>query len=367
MEHCDVVVIGAGVSGLAVARGIVAGNRTVTVLEARDRVGGRLDSIDGLDLGASWFWPNEPRVRSLVSELGVAVHEQHLHGNARYHDPVGARDLDGNPLDVASFRFSNGADSLARAMATSLPDGTVQLATAVDRISVGSAGVVIHAGDVAVRSEHVVVALPPSLAVQSLSFDPPLPDDVGALASHTPVWMGGTTKVVVRYTDAFWRRRGWSGSAISHIGPMRELHDMSGPDGVPAAIFGFVSAGSDDEPTVSRARVIAQMVALFGPEAATAESVEIRDWSKEPFTSPVGVARRTRYDLFGHPTFQIPAMDGRLHWASTETSAQFAGHIEGALVAAERAVATITAGLDAGRPGQRSIDVQPDEAPEAAD
>ena len=54
--------------------------------------------------------------------------------------------------------------------------------------------------------------------------------------------MGGITKVVARYADAFWRRSGLSGSAISHVGPMREVHDMSGVDGVPGALFGFVPA-----------------------------------------------------------------------------------------------------------------------------
>ena len=45
--------------------------------------------------------------------------------------------------------------------------------------------------------------------------------------------------------------------------------------------------------------------------------------------------------MFGHPLYQQPALDGRLHWSSTETAGSYAGHIEGALVAAERTVASI--------------------------
>ena len=100
---------------------------------------------------------------------------------------------------------------------------------------------------------------------------------------------------------------------------------MSGPDGRPAALFGFaaartVRAGFDQA-------VTAQLARLFGPAAATPDALHVQNWSAERWTSPAGVQHLADYSLFGHARYQRPALDGRLHWASTETATSHAGHI----------------------------------------
>jgi len=116
--------------------------------------------------------------------------------------------------------------------------------------------VTLTTGEGDIVADVVVLALPPALAAASINFDPALPEAVASAARSTPVWMGGMTKAVVSYPDAFWRRAGLSGSGISHAGPMREVHDMSGVDGVPGAIFGFVPARQTGEPNRSRRRLV---------------------------------------------------------------------------------------------------------------
>ena len=356
MERADVIVVGGGLSGLALAHRLTGSGVAVRVLEARERLGGRIltRSTGGqgahFDLGPAWIWPHNHRMLRLVSALGLTTFEQYATGRLVYQDASGAirRDLDFAPM-AGALRVLGGLGMVIERLASALPPTMVQTGHKVHRIDVEDDRVVVHAetgnGAALLQGQHVILALPPRVAIRDITFKPAL---AAALVRHfadTPTWMAAHAKLMAVYHTPFWRKNGLSGDAMSQMGPLGEIHDASPAGPGMGALFGFVgvpATARQDEAAVRRA-ALSQMVQLFGQDAASPIAVFWEDWARAPETA-------TEADWqppSGHPHYHRPPdldaqPDARLHFAGTELAPEEGGFLEGALAAADHVLARLS-------------------------
>ncbi len=84
MTDADVIVVGAGVAGLKAAQELVAAGRSVIVLEAKDRVGGRLKHAEvagrAVDVGGQWVGAGHDVLRGEARRLGIETYQQYETG-----------------------------------------------------------------------------------------------------------------------------------------------------------------------------------------------------------------------------------------------------------------------------------------------
>ena len=319
----QICIIGAGLSGLALATRLVADGRNVTVVEARDRPGGRIFSPDGYDLGPSWIWPQNRRMLALLDQLNLPHAPQYATGRLVFEDATGAirRDLDFATMGGA-LRVTGGlarvTDTLAAPLAAHL-----RLSSPAQRIMQDATGVTVQIPGGSVRASHVVLALPPRLAA-----------GLGVAVPDVPTWMAGHAKLIATYPTPFWRQAGLNGDAVSHLGPLAEIHDASPAGRNSGALFGFARPGAARQPGF-RDAALDQLVRLFEPQAATPQSILIKDWSSDPATA----TSADKTPPAGHPAYRSLPPTGRIIFAGTETAPDDGGFLEGALAAAETAYA----------------------------
>lgn len=354
-----VVVIGAGLSGLYSSYLLAEAGQRVLLVEARDRLGGRILSQDieasshRADLGPSWFWPGiNPRVERLLEHFTLSSFAQHEVG------ALGLEDSNGNvrrqqvtwAQQPASYRVQGGMQSLVDALYQRIQAKVhIKTATRLLKMTYHPHGIELtfedSAGVWTQLAAQVIVTIPPRLLAQDVELAPSWPAELLHEMRSTPTWMAQHAKFVAVYRNAFWREQGWSGSAMSQRGPLAEIHDASDETGQTAVLFGFFGASAAYRAGVGDAQLrrlaLAQLQRLFGADAATPIATYIQDWSSQGFTA----SHSDQHPLAMHPRYQaaqVPALWSQRLWlAGTERSAEFGGYLEGALDAAEQAVAGV--------------------------
>jgi monoamine oxidase len=357
MIRTKVAIVGGGLAGLHAARLLHRAGVDFVALEARDRFGGRILTVDesgrpgddGFDLGPSWFWPRvQPAIGALVAELGLHAFAQVSDGDVVFErmsreTPQRYR---GDGAGPESMRLVGGAAALVRALVRELPRERLILGARVTAMALASDGVelTISRADSASETlvtQRVIAAAPPRLLETTVAYTPGLEPTTARLWRETATWMAPHAKFFALYERAFWREAGLSGTAQSMVGPMAEMHDASTASGG-AALFGFLGVDAEQraafgEEALTRA-CLAQFARIFGSQALQPRATLLKDWAADPLT-----ATAADKVAAGHPIPRdVPWISGpwreRLTLAGSETSPSEPGYLAGAVVASERAV-----------------------------
>ncbi len=131
-KSVDVVIVGAGIAGLVAARDLMRGGCEVLVLEARERVGGRVLNAElpggsPIEVGGQWVGPTQHQAMALIDQLGLRTYPTYTAGRhiaelGRSRSEYTGRIPRVNPLtllDIAQTQFR--LDRLARKVARTEP------------------------------------------------------------------------------------------------------------------------------------------------------------------------------------------------------------------------------------------------------
>lgn len=351
----EVLIVGGGLSGLHTAYKLAQQGIDFILIEARDRLGGRILSYNadgasyrgdqaGYDFGPTWFWPGQARMEGLVRELDLvdSVFTQYGSGDALYEDERSlSRGIAGISM-AGSYRLKGGMRQIIAALEQRIAAGKIRLGSRLARLRKITGGlhadVVVAGKSIEIEAKVAVMALPPRLAIDAIEMIPALSQFRESELSAIPTWMAGHAKVIAIYREAFWREQGFSGDVISQRGPLREIHDASPAIGGPFALFGFLgipAAQRFDRDDAIIPASVDQMERLFGDSAKQPLDVFIKDWARDTETA-------TEYDQEMSNVHSLHRLretaefewDRQIIWSGSEaatSSERNGGFLEGAI------------------------------------
>ena len=347
--HTDILIVGGGLSGLTLAETLQQMGRDFLLVEARNRLGGRIDVLhDGgsaFDLGPSWFWPGQPRMELMTRRLSLTTFTQYSVGDVSYENESGMVQRGAGYASMdGSYRIEGGMAAIVAGLTARIRMKRLKLKAPV--VEIDQSGCVTFANGETVTAEKIVLAIPPRV-ISTIKITPDLDPVTQQSLRNIPTWMGGQAKFVATYIRPFWREAGLSGDAMSRRGPMVEIHDASAMAGTPGALFGFLgvpAAHREGQSDALQAACVTQLGRLFGSQALAPQKVELRDWAYAPETASL----LDQQPLGAHPRYGLPSAlrhlwKGKLILGSTEIASEFGGFLEGALVAAEEVLMKLDA------------------------
>ncbi|GGK44556.1 flavin monoamine oxidase family protein [Nocardia camponoti] len=239
-------------------------------------------------------------------------------------------------------RVVGGMQQVSQRLAASLGDDVV-LNAPVRRMEWSDEGVTVIAdGDLEVRADQAILAIPPTL-YPSISFAPPLPRLRNQMYQHMS--FGFVVKIHAVYDKPFWRAKGLSGTGFSDTDLLSEIYDNTNYDADNGALVGFIVNEQADayfamDADARKEAALASFVRYLGPEAANPTVFYESDWGAEEFT---GGAYGVSFDFGGLTRYgaSLRTPLGPIHFACSDLAGQGFQHIDGAVRMGRRAAEEI--------------------------
>ncbi|TYA92317.1 flavin monoamine oxidase family protein [Seonamhaeicola marinus] len=333
------IIIGAGVSGLVSAYQLfMRGEADFVILEARDRIGGRVITQNNIDLGAVWFQQGHRNVVELLKHLNLGKFNQYASGKSIlvYNTAAPAHYFESDQTQPSAYRISGGTVNLIDKLAAHIID-KIKLNTVVQDIKEVENKVQVLTKNGEFLGEKLIVTLPPKLAVK-LKYIPELPEHLINTMLKTHTWMSNAIKVGISYERPFWREQSFSGTIIGQIGPVTELYDHVNADETNFSLMGFVNEGLRDvSPENRKERILSYLETYLGPQVRHYTNYIEKDWSQDVFTSCENLKSLYMSPQYGASVFKSFYMNDKLFFSGTETSPVFGGYLDGAVYSGVRA------------------------------
>ena len=335
-----IIIVGAGLSGLLTGYLLKKEGIPFKVLEARNRVGGRINTVYGtnnapIEMGATWFTKQHVHLIGLLEELEIASFEQSMDASVFYQaTPSSPVELVQIPAQAPSYRISGGSSCLIHSLLHKLDETDVLLNQTVKQININKNSIEVNA-EKTFEGKNVVLAIPPKLWATNILFDPPLQPDLMRVAMQTQTWMEDSIKVALTYNQPFWGKENLPATLFSNAGPIIELYDHSNHKKSKYALCGFMDSSLKNLTyAVRRAKVTSQIKSVFGVKALEFTSYEECLWSKEKHTFEASDIFLSPHQNNGNPIYDKTLFDDRLLISSTESALEFPGYMEGAVLSA---------------------------------
>lgn len=347
-EH--IIIVGGGLCGLALAYYLQQSHQNIILLEGSSRLGGRIYTVKGkletpLELGATWFSDYHTNLIELLDELQLKKYTQRTSGISLFEveEQKPPQRFTIPEHEQPSYRIAGGTQQIINALVSKLNGLDIYLNTKIVEITeVENTLKLKSTTGKEYFADKVVLCMPPELIGAEIAFHPKLPKQLEQIFPTVHTWMAGSIKFVIEYDEPFWRNSGYSGLFYSHVGLITEMYDHTNIENDKYGFTGFLNQNASRLTQEQRQMlVLQQLEKQFGSKVLNPSFYKDNVWTNKFVLGKVQTIYKAHQNN-GHPVLKENYYNRKLFFSGTESSSEYSGYMEGAVIAAKETLLRLT-------------------------